>query len=52
MPFVTYLYKSTLSSAKAAVARKSAFNAVVHSLNERGEAIERRFGVQNWIVVL
>jgi hypothetical protein len=50
--FSIYLYKSTLSSARAAGARKAALNAVVRCLNEHGEAIERQFGSRKWLVVL
>jgi len=52
MPFVTYLYKSTLSSPGAAQARNAAYNAVVHSLDEQAEAIQGRFGLRDWVVVL
>jgi len=50
--FSIYLYKSTLSSARAAGARKAALNAVVRFLDEQGEAIEIQFGSRNWFVVL
>ena len=52
MPFSTYLYKKTLSSPKSAKARKAALKAVVSSLYEQGGAIERKFGIQEWVVVL
>ena len=50
--FTIYLYKTMLSSAKAARARKAALNAVVRSLNRQGEGIERQFGRRDWFVVL
>jgi len=52
MPFTTYLFKTTLSSARAAKARKAAFNAVVNSLDSQGEGIEKDFGSQRWVAVL
>ena len=52
MPFSVYLYRSTLSSPRAAEARKAAINAVVRSLDEHGKRIKRKFGFRNWVVVL
>jgi len=36
----------------AAGACKATLNAVVRSLDEKGEAIERKFGHHKWVVVL
>jgi hypothetical protein len=52
MPFLTYLYKTTLESPRSAEARKAAYNAVVHSFNEQAVAIQGEFGRQDWVVVL
>jgi hypothetical protein len=52
MPFQQYLYKTTLGSPGSAEARKAAYNAVVHSLAERDVAIQEKFGMQDWVVVL
>lgn len=52
MRFSIHLYRLTLSSPRAAKARKAALNAVVRSLYEKGEVIERKFGVRDWVVVL
>ena len=52
MPFFLYRYRSTLQSPGAINDRKAAHDAILLSLNEKGGAIERRFGVRNWIVVL
>jgi hypothetical protein len=52
MRFSIYLYKTTLSSPRAAKARKAAHNAVSQSLSEQREAIERVFGDQDWVAVM
>jgi hypothetical protein len=52
MKFATYLYKSTLSSPRAAKARKAAYDAVVCSLSKHVEEIEGRFENRDWVVVV
>jgi hypothetical protein len=52
MPFSTYVYKTLLSSPRAAEARKSAFCAIVRSLGEKGNAIQGEFGIRDWVVVV
>jgi hypothetical protein len=52
MPFTTHLYRSTLSSPRAAEARQAALKAVADSMAENVEEIERNFGIEDWVVVL
>jgi hypothetical protein len=52
MKFATYSYKSTLSTPRAAEARKAAYNAVVCSLPEHFQEIEGRFENRDWVVVV
>jgi len=55
MPFSFYIYKSTFSSRLGRTAKAlkaAAVNAVVSFLYEDGGAIERKFGVRDWVVVL